>query len=159
MEDEDEEDDSHYCLKCRRTIHGLDSYVKHRRERECQARASSPLISANDFFLSLNLMSNHPVVGDVLCSDLLGEEEPSHHTSSNPSKKLNLLSFLKDDPIPEDLPDFIHEEEEVVERGIRPYLSWTPAPHAVPRTSPPNRKAPHQPLPSPPHPPPPQSKD
>ncbi|XP_040572432.1 uncharacterized protein [Lepeophtheirus salmonis] len=104
---DDEEDDSHYCLKCRRTIFGLDNYVKHRREG---CRSSSPLISANDFFLSLNLISNQPEE-DVLCSSL--------YDSHQGNKKLNLLSFLKDADdveiggMSEELPSLMDAEDQL----------------------------------------------
>lgn len=58
----DEEDDTHYCLRCHSTIRGLDNYVTHRKTK-CgkqatqQPETSAPL-KADDFFSSLELQSS-----------------------------------------------------------------------------------------------------
>lgn len=69
-----DDDDTHICLKCRTTIHGLDNYVAHRKSRcgdqtpdHVKPRTLSPLIpqdepdlslKADDFFSLLELQSS-----------------------------------------------------------------------------------------------------
>lgn len=69
-----DDDDTHICLKCRTTIHGLDNYVAHRKSRcggqtpdHAKPRILSPLIpqdepdlslKADDFFSLLELQSS-----------------------------------------------------------------------------------------------------
>ncbi|XP_049798217.1 zinc finger protein 628 [Schistocerca nitens] len=53
---EEEDDDTHLCLKCRATITGLDNYVQHRKAG-CPPRQGQEL-RADDFFSSLELQSS-----------------------------------------------------------------------------------------------------
>lgn len=74
MEGYEEDDDTHFCIKCNLTIHGLDNYVQHRRSgcRPSDAKIemvheppSTPTtvsypecLNADAFFSSLELQSN-----------------------------------------------------------------------------------------------------
>ncbi|XP_014282687.1 zinc finger protein 91 [Halyomorpha halys] len=51
---EDEDDDTHFCIKCHATMRGLDTYVAHRRAK-CRPDREK---KAHDFFSSLNLQSS-----------------------------------------------------------------------------------------------------
>lgn len=63
----DYEDDTHYCLKCHKTILGLDNYVNHRKSK-CgknlenvelsKSNVLQPALKADDFFSSLELQSS-----------------------------------------------------------------------------------------------------
>lgn len=59
----DDEDDTHYCLKCHSTIKGLENYVSHRKTK-CgktttqQPESQSAPLKADDFFSSLELQSS-----------------------------------------------------------------------------------------------------
>lgn len=74
MEGYEEDDDSHFCIKCNLTIHGLDNYVQHRRSgcrppnikmEIVHEQPSTPttvsypeILNADAFFSSLELQSN-----------------------------------------------------------------------------------------------------
>lgn len=74
MEGYEEDDDTHFCIKCNLTIHGLDNYVQHRRSgcRPSNVKIeivheppSTPttvsypeILNADAFFSSLELQSN-----------------------------------------------------------------------------------------------------
>ncbi|XP_011693666.1 PREDICTED: zinc finger protein 845-like isoform X1 [Wasmannia auropunctata] len=74
MESYEEDDDTHFCIKCNLTIHGLDNYVRHRRSgcRPSDVKIeiaheppSTPttvsypeILNADAFFSSLELQSN-----------------------------------------------------------------------------------------------------
>ncbi|KAL0108082.1 hypothetical protein PUN28_014990 [Cardiocondyla obscurior] len=73
MEGYEEDEDTHFCIKCNLTLHGLDNYVRHRRSscRPTDAKIeivhdppSTPTVSypeilnADAFFSSLELQSN-----------------------------------------------------------------------------------------------------
>lgn len=74
MEDYEDDDDTHYCIKCSMTIHGLDNYVRHRRsicrppddkKETFHESPSTPttvsypeILNADAFFSSLELKSS-----------------------------------------------------------------------------------------------------
>lgn len=75
---DDEDDDFHFCLLCRNKIRGLESYVRHRKEKMCKSTADPPppqaeegqhqlqrneddfasVVSADDFFQYFQLQHN-----------------------------------------------------------------------------------------------------
>lgn len=84
----EEEDDTHFCLKCHSTIHGLENYVSHRKSG-CASQSShqklrtpSPLIEpdfslkADDFFSLLELQSSSKKSSSL--------QVPSTSNKSNP---------------------------------------------------------------------------
>ncbi|KAL1140528.1 hypothetical protein AAG570_000458 [Ranatra chinensis] len=50
----DDDEDTHFCLKCRTTILGLENYVVHRKSKS----HNEDTLRADDFFSSLNLQSS-----------------------------------------------------------------------------------------------------
>ncbi|XP_024082639.1 zinc finger protein 14 isoform X2 [Cimex lectularius] len=65
MDNSDDEEDTHFCLKCHMTITGLENYVEHRKSKCGRPREKSPGseempdLKADDFFSSLNLQSSY----------------------------------------------------------------------------------------------------
>jgi hypothetical protein len=70
MASSDEDEDTHFCLKCHSTIVGLENYVAHRKSKcgrreksvdgreDGEAKEPSETLKADDFFSSLNLQSS-----------------------------------------------------------------------------------------------------
>lgn len=74
MENYEDDDDTHYCIKCHLTIHGLENYVRHRQtgcrppdDKNAAVRASPTtpatvsypeILNADAFFSSLELQSS-----------------------------------------------------------------------------------------------------
>lgn len=73
MATSDEDDDTHFCLKCHATITGLDNYIAHRKSKcgrldpqnvQSPTESSTPKLKADDFFFSLHLKSSAKTVTD-----------------------------------------------------------------------------------------------
>lgn len=72
MENYEDDDDTHFCIKCNLTVHGLDNYVRHRRsgcrppeDKTVHESPSTPttvsypeILNADAFFSSLELQSS-----------------------------------------------------------------------------------------------------
>lgn len=70
MEAYDDDDDTHFCIKCNSTVHGLENYVRHRQsgcrvKPEVHGQPSTPttvsypeILNADAFFSSLELQSS-----------------------------------------------------------------------------------------------------
>ncbi|XP_011339120.1 zinc finger protein 845 [Ooceraea biroi] len=72
MESYEDDDDTHFCIKCNLTVHGLDNYVRHRRsgcrppdDKNVHESPSTPttvsypeILNADAFFSSLELQSS-----------------------------------------------------------------------------------------------------
>lgn len=63
MDTYEDDDDTHFCIKCHVTVHGLDNYVRHR-QSGCREEKPSPdvtypeILNADAFFNSLELQSS-----------------------------------------------------------------------------------------------------
>ena len=51
----DDDDDQHYCLRCKATINGLDNYVKHRKLKCREKQEVMPLWWEKHFMLKVKL--------------------------------------------------------------------------------------------------------
>ncbi|GAB0096487.1 zinc finger protein Xfin [Sergentomyia squamirostris] len=78
VEDEEEDlDDTHLCIKCNRTIIGLENYVKHRKDKTC---------NPNKATLTLNHVQNETPYTDRMGADTFSfnypEDTPKAHETS-----------------------------------------------------------------------------
>lgn len=117
MEGYEEDDDTHFCIKCNLTIHGLDNYVQHRRSGcrppnvkieivheppSTPTTVSYPeILNADAFFSSLELQSNTRRAPTLLDNsrkfkkdDKRKKEQKSQVDGDEPGAKDKLHSML-----------------------------------------------------------------
>ncbi len=78
-----EEEDSHYCLRCRSTIQGLDNYVQHRREK-CQTPKVHEPSTATALHSYLNVNSRNGSSSNSLMTRNYLVYPPSKGNRSDP---------------------------------------------------------------------------
>lgn len=73
---DEDDDDTHFCIKCHTTMRGLDTYVAHRKAK-CRPDREK---KAHDFFSSLNLQSSSKSLWPASAASDQVEDQVIFHT-------------------------------------------------------------------------------